>query len=109
MSDELDPALLQLFAHRLERLPDQAFLAALLTDIERRQRVARLRQAAVIAGVLLVLGWQVPGLLRATAEAMQFMNALCAGYLPLMLSPGGWAVSMLVGLGVILKLTPKRR
>jgi hypothetical protein len=109
MSDELDPALLQLFTQRRERLPDQAFLAALLSDIERRQRAARLRQAAVLAGVLLVIGWQVPGLLRATADAMQSMNALCAACLPLILSPWGWAVSMCVGLGVVLRMTPRWR
>jgi hypothetical protein len=109
MSDELDPALLQLFAQKRARLPDREFLSTLLANIERRQRAAWRRQAAVIAGVLLILGWQVPNLLRATAEAAQFLSAQTADYAPLILSPWGWAVSMLVGLGVILRMTPIRR
>jgi hypothetical protein len=109
MSDDLDPALERLFARQRAPLSDREFVSTLLADIKRRQRAAWLRHAAVIVALLLMVGWQVPQLLRATAAAVEFVGARTADYAPLLLSPWGWAVSMVVGLGVILRMTPRRR
>jgi uncharacterized protein with PQ loop repeat len=109
MSDELDPTLLRLFKERRESLPDEEFLVTLLGRIQQRQRVAAVRLAAIIAAALLCMVWLVPGLLRATAAIVQSIGARTDTYASLPLSPMGWAVSMLVGLAVILRTMPRRR
>jgi hypothetical protein len=107
MPDELDPMLLRLFEDRRQSLPDEAFVTTLLRRIERRQRAAAVRQAAIIAAALLLIAWLLPGLLRATAAVVQSIGAQTESYASLLLSPLGWAASMLVGLAVILRLVPR--
>lgn len=109
MSDELDPMLVRLFELRRESLPDEAFLMTLLGRIQQRQRAAAVRQTVVMAAALLFIGWLLPGLLRATGAVVQSIGAQSEAYASLLLSPLGWAVSMLLGLAVILRLVPWRR
>jgi hypothetical protein len=108
MSDELDPLLVELFDARRESLHDAEFIAALLADIDRQQRAASRRHALIAVIVLLVLAWQLPGLLRATASAVQAIGAHSQAYGSLLTSPLGWALSMLVGVAVILRMLPRR-
>ena len=108
MSDELDPLLLELFEAKRAGLNDPEFIAALLTRIERQQRAAGRWQALLAIVFLVLLAWQLPGLLRATAAAVQTMSAHSQAYAPLINSPIGWAVSMLVGLAVMLRIMPRR-
>lgn len=108
MSDELDPLLLELFKAKHTALDDQKFIATLLADIERRQRSAERWQVLLGIVFLGVLAWQLPALLRATAAAVQTLSAPSQAYAPLVMSPLGWALSMLVGLGVMLRIMPRR-
>lgn len=108
MPDELDPLLLELFEAKRAGLNDPEFIAALLTRIERQQRAAGRWQVLLAIGFLVLLAWQLPGLLRATAAAVQTMSLHSQAYAPLMISPIGWAVSMLVGLAVMLRIMPRR-
>ena len=108
MSDELDPLLLELFESQRTSLSDREFVAALLSRIERQQRAAGRWQVLLAIVFLLLLAWQLPGLLRATAAAVQTLSAHSQAYAPLMISPMGWAVSMLVGLAVMLRIMPRR-
>lgn len=108
MSDELDPLLLQMFGAKRTALNDHEFIAALLARIERQQRAASRRQSLLAMALLSVLAWQLPGLLRATASAVQAMSAHSQAYAPLLISPMGWAASMLVGLVVMLRIMPRR-
>jgi hypothetical protein len=108
VSDELDPLLVELFESKHASLNDPEFIAALLTRIERQQRAAGRWQALLAIVLLLLLAWQLPGLLRATAAAVQSMSTHSQAYAPLMISPIGWAVSMLVGLAVMLRIMPRR-
>ena len=108
MSDELDPLLVELFEAKHASLNGPEFIAAVLTRIERQRRAAGRWQALLAIVFLLLLTWQLPGLLRATAAAVQAMSAHSQAYAPLMISPLGWAVSMLVGLAVMLRIMPRR-
>jgi hypothetical protein len=108
MSDELDPLLLELFEAKRTALHDPEFIAALLARIEKRQRAANRWQVLLALVFLSVLAWQLPGLLRATAAAVQTLSAHSQAYAPLLISPMGWALSMLVGLAVILRIMPRR-
>jgi hypothetical protein len=108
VSDELDPLLLELFEAKRSGLNDPEFVAALLTRIERQQRAAGRWQALLAIVFLLLLAWQLPGLLRATAAAVQAMSAHSQAYAPLMISPIGWGLSMLVGLAVMVRIMPRR-
>jgi hypothetical protein len=108
MPDELDPLLLELFEAKRVPLNDREFIAAMLARMERQRRVASRWRVALAIGLGSVLAWQLPELLRATAAAVQTMSAHSQAYAPLVTSPLGWALSMLVGLAVMLKIMPRR-
>jgi hypothetical protein len=108
MPDELDPLLVQLFEAKRETIGGDAFIATLLADIERRQRAATRWHVIIAMLLLMLLVWQLPSLLRATASAVQAISAHSQAYGSLIISPLGWALAMLIGFAVILRLMPRR-
>jgi hypothetical protein len=108
VSDELDPLLLELFEAKRTALNDPEFIAALLERIKRQQRAAYRRQLLLAVVFLSVAAWQLPGLLRATASAVQTLSVHSQTYAPLLISPMGWVLSMLVGLAVMVRIMPRR-
>ena len=107
--DDNDPELLRAFGEVREPLADDAFMASVLMKIERARRV-RLRRLALVIAAAAALGvlngrllWEV------TAAAVRFVGDFSPTYTPWMVTPAGWAVSMLIGVFVVLRSRPSRR
>jgi hypothetical protein len=109
MLDDNDPELLRVFAQAREPLTDAGFMAAVLMKIDRARRTRLRRQALVIAAVVAlgVLNWRL--LWTLTAAAVSFVGDFSPSYTAWLVTPGGWAVSMLIGVVVVLRSRPSRR
>ncbi len=109
MSDEMDEKLLTRFARAHESLPDAEFMQILLTRMQQARRV-RGRQRIVMAVVVASLAaWIMPSVLQTTAAVVRVVAEHAPSYDALIFSPGGWAVSMLIGFGVLLRAGALRR
>jgi len=109
MNDELDPDLTRLFAQARERLADRPFMANLLLKIERARRARLRRQMLAIAVVAVIVALNMRRVLEATAGAVRFVGDFSPTYTQVLISPWGWAVSMVVGVWVVLRTRPSRR
>lgn len=109
MSDELDPQLLALFAEKHEQLPSAEFLGASMAKMERAQRMRTLSRIAMTVVAILAGAWITPSVLNQTAVVMSTIGEHSAHYAPLVISPWGWAVSMLIGLAVLFRTGALRR
>jgi hypothetical protein len=109
MLDDNDPELFSVFAQAREPLADDAFMAAVLMKIDRARRTRLRRQALVIAAVVAlgVLNWRL--LWNLTAAAVNFVGDFSPTYTTWLVTPDGWAVSMLIGIVVMLRSRPSRR
>jgi hypothetical protein len=106
---ELDSKLLTLFAESREPLPDAEFIRTFLAGLE---RVRRMRTMSRIAMTILAVGaglWIMPSVLHHTAGAVHAVSQQSTHLAPLVISPVGWAVSMLIGFLVILRTGALRR
>jgi hypothetical protein len=109
MVDELDPDLAKIFAQTREPLSGEEFMATVLVNIERARR-ARMRRwvfAAVVLGIVVVLNMRP--VLDTAVAAVRFVGDFSPDAMDLMISPAGWAASMLVGAWVLFRLWPLRR
>jgi hypothetical protein len=109
MSNELDPVLVKAFAQAREPLADGEFTAKLLLKIERARRISLWRQILVVAAVALVAGLNVGPVLETTADLVRLAGALPAAYANLLISPWGWAASLLIGAWIMFRTRPSRR
>jgi hypothetical protein len=109
MNDELDPGLTRLFAQAREPLADGAFMASLLLKIERARRNRMRRQVVAIAAVAVIAVLNIRWVLEMTAGAVRFVGDHSPTYTEMLITPWGWAVSMLVGVWVVLRFRPSRR
>ena len=109
MNDELDPDLTRLFAQAREPLADGPFMANLLLKIERARRARMWRQILAIAAVAVIVALNMRRVLEATAGAVRFVGDFSPTYTQVLISPWGWAVSMVVGVWVVLRTRPSRR
>lgn len=109
MSDELDPLILGVFAQADEPPGGDEFLANLLQKIERTRRARRWGWGGAAAALVLVTALNMPWMLRMTAAAVRFAGDFSPADMQLLISPAGWAVSMLVGGGVLFLMRPSRR
>jgi len=109
MLDDNDPELLRAFAQAREPLADASFMAAVLMKIDRARRTRLRREALVIAAFVAfgVLNWRL--VWEGTAAAVSFVGDFSPAYATWLVSPAGWAVSMLVGVCVVLRSRPSRR
>jgi hypothetical protein len=109
MIDELDPDLARLFAQPREPFAEDVFMAKLLATIERARRTRlRLQICAIAAVVVIVLiNWRPA--VDAAAAVVRFVGDWSPTYTEALVTPLGWAVSMLVGLWVVLRARPSRR
>jgi hypothetical protein len=101
MTDELDPTLLAAFARARTPPPETDFLKCVVERIERQQRRAFFGRVAMAAGGLVLLGIAAPPILKVTSAAMSFLTEGSSDYSSLLLSPAGWAASLLVGFVVV--------
>jgi len=109
MNDELDPDLTRLFAQAREPLADGAFMASLLLNIERARRRRMRRQVVAIAAVAVIAALNMRWVLEMTAGAVRFVGDHSPAYTEVLITPWGWAASMLVGAWVVLRFRPSRR
>lgn len=109
MNDELDPDLTRLFARAREPLTDGPFMANLLLNIERARRARMRRRAVAIAAAAVIAALNLRWVLATTAAAVRFVGDHSPTYADMLITPWGWAVSMLVGVWVVLRFRPSRR
>ena len=104
MINDLDPDLTRLFAQAREPLVDDLFMANLLLKIERARRARMWRQILAI-----VVSLNIRLVLEKTAAAVRLVGDLSPAYADMLITPWGWAVSMVVGIWVVLRTRPSRR
>src|SRR5258708_23003185 len=109
MTDEMDEKLLTRFARAQERLPDAAFMQTLLTRMQQARRVRSMRRIAMAVVLMTLAAWIMPSVLASTAAVMRVVADQAPSIGALIISPLGWAVSMLIGLGVLLRVGALRR
>ena len=109
MIDELDPELTRLFAQARGPLADDLFMANLLLKIERARRARMRRQILGIVAVAVVVALNIRPVLEKTAAAVRLVGDISPAYADMLITPWGWAVSMLVGIWVVLRTRPSRR
>lgn len=109
MPDELDPQLLALFARAHEPLRSTEFVEAFLAKMERARRLRTMGRIAMTVVAVLAGAWIMPSILNQTAVVVRAIGEHSAHYVPLVISPWGWAVSMLIGLAVLFRTGALRR
>jgi len=109
MINDLDPDLTRLFAQAREPLVDDLFMANLLLKIERARRARMWRQILAIVAVAIVVSLNIRPVLEKTAAAVRLVGDLSPAYADMLITPWGWAVSMVVGIWVVLRTRPSRR
>ncbi len=109
MSDEMDEKLLARFARAQERLPDAEFMQTLLARVQQARRLRGRQRIAMVVVVASLAAWIMPSVLQTTAAVMRSVAEHAPSYEALIMSPGGWAVSMLIGFGVLLRAGALRR
>jgi hypothetical protein len=109
MSDELDPQLLASFAQAHEPLPSTEFVEAFLAKMERAHRMRTMGRIAMTVVAVFGGAWIMPSVLNQTAMVVSTIGDHSEHYAPLVISPWGWAVSMLIGLAVLFRTGALRR
>ena len=117
MSDEIDNRLLSLFAEAHETLPSKEFMQAFLIRMERARRAQGMRRIALALRLGILAAWIMPSVLATTAAAVQAaehavvraVGEQSQSYGALIISPAGWAVSMLIAFLVLLRTGALRR
>jgi len=109
MFDDQDPELARIFAQACEPLADSEFTATLLRKIDRARRVRLWRQILAIAVIVGVVGIIARPVLQQTADLVRYIGELSPDSAAVLITPGGWAVSMLIGAWVVLRTRPSRR
>jgi hypothetical protein len=109
MSNEHDDRLRALFAEAHETLPGAEFTQLFLVRMERARRVQSMRRIALGLGVLVLAAWIMPSVLATTAAVMHAIGEQSRPFGALIISPAGWAVSMLIGFFLLLRTGALRR
>jgi hypothetical protein len=109
MLDEWDPELSKAFAQAREPLAGDRFMANLLLTIERKRRIRMWLQIFAVAAVVIIASLNLPLALEKMASAVRFAGDLSPTYTELLITPWGWAASMLIGVWVLFRTRPSRR
>jgi hypothetical protein len=109
MSNDWDPELARVFARAREPLGEEVFMATLLQKIERARRRRLWRQILTAAAVVLIIVVNLRLVLDETASAVRLAADAVPAYTEWVISPWGWAGSMLIGAWVVLRTRPSRR
>ena len=109
MLDELDPTLSRLFAESRRPLADDGFTAQLMVRLGRARRARLAGQILMIAAVVIVAALNLRPLLETAAAAVRMIGELSPASTELLITPWGWAASMLAGIWLLLRLWPSRR
>jgi len=109
MSNEIDEKLQARFAQAHELLPDVEFMQSLLARMQQARRLRSRQRFAMVVVVASFAAWIMPSVLQTTAAVVRSVAEHAPSYDALIISPGGWAVSMLIGFGVLLHTGALRR
>jgi hypothetical protein len=109
MLHEWDPELTRAFAQAREPLAGDAFTADLLSKIERARRLRLWRQIFAIAAVLGLAAFNMRLILEQTAGAVRYVGEVSQANAEFLVTPWGWAASMLIGAWIVLRSRPSRR
>lgn len=108
MFDDLDPDLVTAFERARRPLGHDRFMADLIQKIERTQRNRMWRRVIVIAAVVAAVSLNRGPILEGMAAALRLVGDSSPGFADLLITPWGWAVSMLVGGWVLFRTRPSR-
>ena len=109
MTDEMDEKLLARFARAQERLPDAEFMQTLLARMQRARRGRSMRRIVMAVVLMILAAWIMPSVLDSTAAVVRVVADQAPSIGALIISPLGWAVSMLIGFAVLLRAGALRR
>jgi hypothetical protein len=109
MSNEIDDRLLALFVAAHETLPSAEFMQNFLVRMERARRLQGMRRIAMVVVLSVLAAWIMPSVLATTAAVVHVVGEQSRSYGALIISPAGWAVSMLIGFLVLLRTGALRR
>jgi hypothetical protein len=109
MLNEWDPELTKAFAQAREPLAGDQFMAKLLLKIERKRRIRMWLQIFAIVAVVITVSLNMPLVLEKMASAVRFAGDFSPTYTELLITPWGWAASMLIGVWVLFRTRPSRR
>ena len=109
MMDEWDPQLMRAFAQARDPLAEDAFVAKLLQNIERARRIRLARQIFAITAALGFVSLNMRLVGEQTVAALQVVADTASTLVDLLMTPWGWAASMLIGAWVVLRTRPSRR
>ncbi len=109
MSNEIDDRLMALFARAHETLPSAEFMQSYLARVERARRLQSMRRSALGLGVAVLAAWIMPSVLATTAAMVLAVGEQSRSHGVLIISPAGWAISMLIGFLVLLRTGALRR
>jgi hypothetical protein len=109
MRNEWDQELAKAFTLAREPLAGDRFMAQLLLKIERKRRIRMWLQIFAVVAVLGLVLASMPQLLEKTAGAMRFTGDFSPAPTDLLITPWGWAASMLIGVWVLFRTRPSRR
>ena len=104
-----EPDLSRLFAQARKPLADDLFLANVLSKIDRARRARLWRQIFVAAVAVIIVSLNLRPVLEMTASAVRFAGELLPSQAGLLVTPWGWAVSMLIGAWVVFRTRSARR
>jgi hypothetical protein len=108
MPDELDPHILRAFAQVREPLVGDEFMVSVLQKIKRARRARIWGWSVVAASLVVVAALNLRLMLEVTAATVRFVGDFSPADMQILISPAGWAVSMLVGGGVLFLMRPSR-
>ncbi len=108
MLDEWDPDIAAAFGRAHQPLGRDRFMVDMLRRIERTQRIRLWRRSAAIAAVLAAVAFNLRPIITGTAGALRIVGDFSPAYAQMLITPGGWAVSMLVGAWVLFRTRPSR-
>jgi hypothetical protein len=103
---DLDPMVSKIFAEARAPLADDRFTATALATIDRMRRLWR--RGLLLSLTALVILANVP-LLEKTATVLGSLGNLFSLPAQFLITPWGWAVSMIVGVCIVIRARPSRR
>jgi hypothetical protein len=109
MSDEFDGRLRQLFAEKRGAMAADAFVASVQLRIERTRRLRVGGQLLAIAAALIVLALNLSWALPKGAWLVQVAGERSSAGAEFLVTPLGWASSMIAGACVLLRMRAGRR
>ena len=109
MSNDRDSELARAFARLREPLPGDAFTTTLLANIARARRAGAWRRTLGIAAIVVAASLLARPILEKTVTVVRWAADVSPGAADLLITPWGWALSMLIGAWVLLRTRPARR